>query len=90
MQKKLSIIVNDAINPAFVKANSYILEKNKSVFHSDLSNTECVTLLETLWEEEFNITIEKLNLSSNLLTEKWKSIIFPSENHFSLFMLRWG
>lgn len=90
MQKKLSINYKGKINSAFVKANKYILEKNKAMFHCDLSDTECATLLEKLWEEEFRVTIEKRILSSNLLTEKWKNIIFQSESHYSLFMLRWG
>lgn len=86
----IPICIDNKINPIFVKANSFILEKYKNNFHSDLSASEKNTLLEQLWLEEFNISIEKRITASLLESEKWKELKFKDANNYSIFLLRWG
>jgi ribosomal protein S17E len=81
----ISIILNGAINPVFIKANRYILKKYSKKFENlDLENKKKV--LENLWELEYNIKLGKV---SNSIKTAWTHMIFPDPSSKTMFMLKW-
>ena len=75
------IIIDEGVNPVFIKANRHILSNYMPVF-KNMDYQEKLILLEKLWNEEYNVTIEKIN---NI----WCNVCFPNNNAKTMFLLKW-
>lgn len=80
MKDKLSIDIleHNAINPLYVKANIFLLDKYKQQFDETLDKE---TLLETLWTNEFRAELGKVKTN-------YCKIIFKNELDLSIFKMK--
>jgi hypothetical protein len=91
MSKHLLLISeNNKINPIFVKANSNLIKKFKNKFRSTNIIRDKTMLLETLWQSEYQVSIQKIGSATTLTTEQWQAIEFQSNNDLMMFILRWS
>lgn len=91
MTKHILPIYEDAkINPIFVRANSALIKNHITEIASLDSNENKCMFLEKLWKEEYKCDVEKIDSSATLITEKWKSMVFPSNTELTMFVLRWS
>ena len=81
--RSIPIIIDNKINPVFIKANTFLLERYKDKFDysGDNKNNQC---LEKLWQENFNAELVKN--STGLYTE----IVFLSQSERTVFLLKHG
>jgi hypothetical protein len=86
----LPIYEDKKINAIFVRANSALIKNHITEIASLDTNANKCIFLEELWKEEYRCDIEKINSSTVLTTEKWKSIVFPSKTDLTMFVLRWS
>jgi hypothetical protein len=82
MKDKLSIdiLAHNAINPLYVKANIFLLDKYKQQFNEILDKE---VLLETLWIKEFRAELGKVNTT-------YCKIIFKNELDLSIFKMKFA
>lgn len=74
--------------PVYVKALSYLIEKNQNLLRQKSTIYEKSSTLEDLWRAEFSSTlVDSRNQSTNL---GWTHIEFSSEIDRTFFMLRWS
>jgi hypothetical protein len=72
----IQIIVNDEINPVFVRANSALIDK-----HSPDNETS----LEQLWKLEYHAKLIKSDGD-----DSWSTIQFNTIEERLVFLLKWG
>jgi hypothetical protein len=73
---------NSSINPVFIRANGFLLNKYETLFSNQSTHTNKLILAD-LWLSEFKAVLVLSN-------ETWKEIKFESENDKMMFLLRWG
>ena len=80
MKNKLSIDIleHNTINPLYVKANIFLLDKYKQQFDEILDKE---ALLETLWTNEFRAELGKVKTN-------YCKIIFKNELDLSIFKMK--
>ena len=86
----LPIYEDTKINAIFVRANSALIKNHITNINLLDSNENKCVFLEKLWKEEYKCDVEKIESSATLITEKWKSIVFPSNTELTMFVLRWS
>jgi hypothetical protein len=82
MNNVLKIFENDAISPAVLRANSYLLETNKEILESIQNPRNKFNHLEDLWKREFDVNIEKSK-------DEWEQLIFENEQKLLVFLIKW-
>ena len=70
------------INPSFIRANGFLIEKYAKLFVNQSTYTN-KNVLNELWLSEFKAQL----ISTNQI---WKDIKFDSEHEKMMFLLRWG
>lgn len=70
------------INPSFVRANGFLIEKYEKLFVNQSTHTN-KTVLKELWFSEFKAQLLIIN-------QIWKDIKFDNEHDKMIFLLRWG
>jgi hypothetical protein len=73
---------NLTINPLFVKANSFLLEKYFKDFEEGNSFSK-TALLEKLWLTEYKAVLLKED-------NQWSRISFDRKTDHTIFLLRWS
>ena len=79
----IPIVVNEQINPMFVRANSFIISQNFDRFIPDDNNYN-EKKLEELWEIVFGAQLIKKNLNV------WTDIVFKNNSNKTLFLLKYS
>ena len=79
----IPIVVNNQINPMFVRANSFIISQNVDRFVAD-DNIVNEKKLEELWQTAFGAQLIKKN--SNV----WTSIVFNNDADKTMFLLKYS
>ena len=79
----IPIVVNDQINPMFVRANSFILSQNVDSFVSN-NNEYNERKIEELWQTVFNAQLIKTHLNV------WTNIVFDSDSDKTMFLLKYS
>jgi hypothetical protein len=77
--------VDNDINPVFIKASGYLIRTYNSVFANSNSDSSKNLILEKLWHENFNSTLIKTDINSNI----WNKIVFNDYQSMTLFLLKW-
>ena len=78
---------NSQINPVFIKANSFILNKFKNQFEKIDTESKKIEKLKELWKTEFDAILEE---DCDSYKNKFLSrIYFLNEEAMTLFLLRW-
>jgi hypothetical protein len=70
------------INPSFVRANGFLIEKYKNLFVNQSTHTN-KNILKELWLSEFKAQLIAVD-------QIWKDIEFNSDHEKMMFLLRWG
>jgi hypothetical protein len=74
---------NNTINPSFIKANGFLIEKYVKKFKDqDLKSKK--QILTALWKSEFNI-----DLISEYDNNSWTQMQFANASEKMLFLLKW-
>jgi hypothetical protein len=82
MSYTIDIVVDGAVNPMFIKANSALIQKNKGKFNSlDLKSK--TNLLEDLWRSTYNAELVQDTVA-------WSKIKFRDSKSMTLFQLKWS
>jgi len=78
-------IVNDSdISPAFIKANSYLIE-HSSILSSEKNALKGRAVLEEMWLTEF-----RGKLFYDQTMKAWSRVDFDNEQDLTMFLIRWS
>jgi len=72
------LIIDNKVNPMYIRASSFLLEKYQLHFDQCTNDNEKDKLLSSLWDIEYNAVV------------KSKQIFFNSEKAKTIFLLRWS
>lgn len=84
MSYSISIVSETGISPAFIKANSYLIE-NSSILSSEQEVLKGQIILEELWLSEF-----RGKLFYDQTVRAWTRVDFDNEQDLTMFLIRWG
>lgn len=79
----ISVVNNDEINPIFVRANLWLINKHIDKFNDDVVYN--FNLLESLWFKEF-----KALLIFDHSDKIYNTIKFDNAEDMTVFLIRWG
>lgn len=84
LKHSFQIINNSNIAPAFIKANSYLIE-NSSILSSEKEALKGQAILEELWFAEF-----RGKLFYDQTVKAWTRVDFDTEQDLTMFLIRWS
>lgn len=83
MSRSLEIINNNTINPAFFKANRFLITSHKDHLNT-LSDDEKIKFIKKMWNDMFH-AVPIQPLTNNI----WTDIEFFSERDMIMFWMKW-
>ena len=81
---RITIYNNNRVSPAFVRANSYLVDQHSNLF-TEKNLMKNQQLLENLWLTEFK---GKLIFDQTLMM--WSSVEFDNDQDKTMFLIKWG
>ena len=84
----INICDNNDVNPIFVRANGFLIDKHADTFKNKSAFSR-IEILEKLWVTEFHGTLQK-DPALESKYQVWDKIIFDTENRKTMFLLRWS